>query len=114
MCRRWARIRARTGLARSTAIATAELSCWRSLSIRPAPMPSFTATAVPMRTEEPLTLEWRNDIVIDVVTRRLTCVTYNIHSGVGVDKRYDLGRIRRVLNDERPDIAALQELECRS
>jgi endonuclease/exonuclease/phosphatase family metal-dependent hydrolase len=41
-------------------------------------------------------------------------MTYNIHSGVGVDKRYDLGRIRRVLNEERPDIAALQELECSS
>jgi len=41
-------------------------------------------------------------------------MTYNIHAGVGVDKRYDLGRIRRVLNEERPDIAALQELECRS
>jgi endonuclease/exonuclease/phosphatase family metal-dependent hydrolase len=40
-------------------------------------------------------------------------MTYNIHSGVGADRRYDLGRIRRVLNDERPDIAALQELECR-
>jgi endonuclease/exonuclease/phosphatase family metal-dependent hydrolase len=41
-------------------------------------------------------------------------MTYNIHSGVGLDKRYDLGRIRRVLNEERPDIAALQELECGS
>jgi endonuclease/exonuclease/phosphatase family metal-dependent hydrolase len=41
-------------------------------------------------------------------------MTYNIHSGVGLDNRYDLGRIGRVLNDERPDIAALQELECRS
>ena len=39
-------------------------------------------------------------------------MTYNIHSGVGVDKRYDLGRIRRVLDDERPHIAALQELDC--
>jgi endonuclease/exonuclease/phosphatase family metal-dependent hydrolase len=48
------------------------------------------------------------------ITRRLTFMTYNIHSGVGVDKRYDLGRIRRVLIDERPDIAALQELECGS
>ena len=41
-------------------------------------------------------------------------MTYNIHSGVGLDKRYDLGRIRRVLDEERPDIAALQELECGS
>src|ERR687897_2572420 len=48
------------------------------------------------------------------ITRRLKFMTYNIHSGIGVDKRYDLGRIRRVLNDERPQIAALQELECRS
>jgi endonuclease/exonuclease/phosphatase family metal-dependent hydrolase len=48
------------------------------------------------------------------LTRRLTLLTYNIHSGVGMDRRYDLGRIRRVLHDERPDIAALQELECGS
>jgi endonuclease/exonuclease/phosphatase family metal-dependent hydrolase len=48
------------------------------------------------------------------LTRRLTFMTYNIHSAVGVDQRYDLGRIRHVLNQQRPDIAALQELECRS
>ena len=48
------------------------------------------------------------------LTKRLKLMTYNIHSGVGVDKRYDLERICRVLDDERPDIAALQELECRS
>ena len=41
-------------------------------------------------------------------------MTYNIHSGVGVDERYDLERIGRVLKDERPHVAALQELECRS
>jgi endonuclease/exonuclease/phosphatase family metal-dependent hydrolase len=46
------------------------------------------------------------------MSRALKLMTYNIHSGVGVDRRYDLGRIRRVLNDERPDIAALQEVEC--
>src|SRR5688572_33056649 len=49
-----------------------------------------------------------------MITRRLTVMTYNIHSGVGVDRRYDLGRIRRVLNDARPHVAALQELECGS
>ncbi len=43
---------------------------------------------------------------------RLTCVTYNIHSGVGLDNRYDLERIRRVLADARPHIVALQELNC--
>lgn len=45
---------------------------------------------------------------------RLTLMTYNIHSGMGVDKRYDLGRVRRVLHEERPDVAALQELDCGS
>jgi endonuclease/exonuclease/phosphatase family metal-dependent hydrolase len=45
-------------------------------------------------------------------TVRLTCMTYNIHSGIGVDKRYDLGRIRRVLADEQAHVVALQELDC--
>ena len=47
-------------------------------------------------------------------TTRLKLMTYNIHAGVGVDRRYDLSRIRRVLDEEKPDIAALQELECGS
>ena len=49
-----------------------------------------------------------------MITKQLTLMTYNIHSGVGLDQRYDLGRVTRVLNAERPDVAALQELECRS
>ena len=48
-----------------------------------------------------------------MLTRRLKVMTYNIHSGFGIDRRYDLGRIREVLEQERPDIAALQELDCR-
>jgi endonuclease/exonuclease/phosphatase family metal-dependent hydrolase len=48
-----------------------------------------------------------------MLTRRLKLMTYNIHSGFGADRRYDLGRIRRVLEEEKPDIAALQELDCR-
>ena len=39
-------------------------------------------------------------------------MTYNIHSGIGADKRYDLERIRRVLAEEQPQIVALQEVEC--
>jgi endonuclease/exonuclease/phosphatase family metal-dependent hydrolase len=41
-------------------------------------------------------------------------MTYNVHAGVGVDRQYDLGRIRRVLDVERPHVAALQEIECGS
>jgi endonuclease/exonuclease/phosphatase family metal-dependent hydrolase len=47
-----------------------------------------------------------------MVTRRIKLLTYNIHSGFGVDGRYDLGRIRQILEDEKPDISALQELDC--
>jgi endonuclease/exonuclease/phosphatase family metal-dependent hydrolase len=46
------------------------------------------------------------------ITARLTCVTYNVHSGIGVDKRYDLVRIRRILADARPNVVGLQELNC--
>ncbi len=49
-----------------------------------------------------------------MIVRRLTFLTYNIHAGVGVDRQYDLGRIHRVLDAERPHVAALQEVECRS
>jgi endonuclease/exonuclease/phosphatase family metal-dependent hydrolase len=49
-----------------------------------------------------------------MLSRRLKLLTYNIHSGVGVDRRYDLDRIRKVLEEERPDIAALQEVDCRT
>jgi endonuclease/exonuclease/phosphatase family metal-dependent hydrolase len=38
-------------------------------------------------------------------------LTYNIHHGRGLDRRYDLERIARVIEDEQPDIVALQEVE---
>lgn len=45
-------------------------------------------------------------------TRRLRLLTYNIHSGFGRDRRYDLSRIEAVLRHEQPDVVALQELDC--
>jgi endonuclease/exonuclease/phosphatase family metal-dependent hydrolase len=45
------------------------------------------------------------------VTKRLKLLTYNIHSGIGMDGRCDLTRIQRILDEERPMIAALQEIE---
>jgi endonuclease/exonuclease/phosphatase family metal-dependent hydrolase len=42
---------------------------------------------------------------------RLKLLTYNIHSGVGRDRKYDLGRVQRILSEEQPHIAALQEIE---
>jgi endonuclease/exonuclease/phosphatase family metal-dependent hydrolase len=45
------------------------------------------------------------------ITRRLKFLTYNVHSGVGRDGRRDVGRIRKILQDEHADVAALQEIE---
>ena len=39
----------------------------------------------------------------------LTLVSYNIHSGIGTDGRFDLHRIGTVLRELAPDIVALQE-----
>src|SRR5262249_28245820 len=41
---------------------------------------------------------------------KLTAVSYNIHSGVGTDGRFDLRRTEGVLQQLRADIFALQEV----
>ena len=41
----------------------------------------------------------------------LSVMTYNIHVGVGVDKRQDLARIADVIKSERPDLVGLQEVD---
>ena len=43
----------------------------------------------------------------------LRVVTYNIHTCVGVDRRYDPGRISMVLREIDADIACLQEVDAR-
>ncbi|HWV38760.1 MAG TPA: endonuclease/exonuclease/phosphatase family protein [Vulgatibacter sp.] len=40
----------------------------------------------------------------------LTVATYNIHGGIGVDGRFDLGRIASVLQEVDADVVALQEV----
>ncbi len=42
---------------------------------------------------------------------RLRVMTYNVHGGVGVDRRLDLDRIAAVIAREAPDLVALQELD---
>lgn len=41
----------------------------------------------------------------------LTVLTYNIHRGIGRDKRHDLGRILQVIRESEADIVALQEVD---
>ena len=38
-------------------------------------------------------------------------MTYNIHVGVGMDKKLDLQRIAGVINQEHPDLVGLQEVD---
>jgi endonuclease/exonuclease/phosphatase family metal-dependent hydrolase len=38
-------------------------------------------------------------------------MTYNIHVGVGMDKKLDLKRIADVINQQKPDLVGLQEVD---
>ena len=42
---------------------------------------------------------------------RLSVMSYNIHVGIGMDKRLDLARIAEVIRRERVDIVGLQEVD---
>lgn len=43
--------------------------------------------------------------------RTLRVMTYNIHVGIGMDKKMDLKRIADVINHEHPDLVGLQEVD---
>jgi len=43
--------------------------------------------------------------------KSLRVMTYNIHVGVGMDKKLDLQRIADVVNAEHPDLVGLQEVD---
>src|SRR5213075_3201015 len=44
-------------------------------------------------------------------TKTIRVMTYNIHVGVGMDKKLDLPRIAAVINAQRPDLVGLQEVD---
>src|SRR5215218_7103460 len=44
-------------------------------------------------------------------SKTLRVMTYNIHVGVGMDKKLDLQRIADVINKEKPDLVGLQEVD---
>ena len=43
--------------------------------------------------------------------RTIRVMTYNIHVGVGMDKKLDLARIAGVINQQHPDLVGLQEID---
>jgi endonuclease/exonuclease/phosphatase family metal-dependent hydrolase len=44
-------------------------------------------------------------------TQTLRVMTYNIHVGIGMDKKLDLARIAGVINAQHPDLVGLQEVD---
>lgn len=46
-----------------------------------------------------------------VARKTLRVMTYNIHVGVGMDKKLDLVRIAEVIKKEKPDLVGLQEVD---
>src|SRR6266536_4019562 len=46
-----------------------------------------------------------------VLAKTIWVITYNIHVGVGMDKKLDLPRIARVINDQHADLVGLQEVD---
>jgi endonuclease/exonuclease/phosphatase family metal-dependent hydrolase len=42
--------------------------------------------------------------------QELKVMSYNIHYGLGMDGKYDLARIAKVISDQNPDIVGLQEI----
>ncbi len=43
--------------------------------------------------------------------KTIRVMTYNIHVGVGMDKKLDLERIAEVINQQHPDLVGLQEVD---
>lgn len=44
-------------------------------------------------------------------SKKIRVMTYNIHVGVGMDKKLDLARIAGVINQQHPDLVGLQEVD---
>jgi endonuclease/exonuclease/phosphatase family metal-dependent hydrolase len=44
-------------------------------------------------------------------TKTIRVMTYNIHVGVGMDKKLDLARVAGVINQQHPDLVGLQEVD---
>tara|TARA_R110002072_G_scaffold302737_2_gene488242 strand:- start:71636 stop:73855 length:2220 start_codon:yes stop_codon:yes gene_type:complete len=46
----------------------------------------------------------------EVERKTIRVMSYNVHYGDGMDKRYDLARIARVIREHAPDLVGLQEI----
>src|ERR1051326_7454703 len=46
-----------------------------------------------------------------IFAQTIRVMTYNVHVGVGMDKKLDLPRIAKVIKDQHPDLVGLQEVD---
>jgi endonuclease/exonuclease/phosphatase family metal-dependent hydrolase len=53
----------------------------------------------------------RSTTTVSSPKKALRVMTYNIHVGVGMDKKLDLQRIAEVIKNEHPDFVGLQEVD---
>ena len=53
----------------------------------------------------------RTSAIVPTAKKTLRVMTYNIHVGVGMDKKLDLQRIADVINSQHPDLIGLQEVD---
>lgn len=63
------------------------------------------STCVCLLVMQPATSAWAE------LPREIRVITYNIHHGEGMDKKFGLERIAKLLMAEKPDIIALQEVD---
>lgn len=56
---------------------------------------------------------WHSEALAEL-PREIRVITYNIHHGEGMDKKFGLERIAKRLLTEKPDIVALQEVDQRT
>lgn len=47
-------------------------------------------------------------------TKTLRILSYNIHAGIGTDEKPDLSRTAKVIKSLKPDLVALQEVDCKT
>src|SRR5438477_2916648 len=58
-----------------------------------------------------LSIVYPNSAAPPASTHTIRVMTYNIHVGVGMDKKLDLARIAGVINAQHPDLVGLQEVD---
>lgn len=72
----------------------------------------FTTVLVAFLTLPLLGVDQADSAAPPTATKKtLRVMTYNIHVGVGMDKKLNLERIAEVINRERPDLVGLQEVD---